>query len=532
MSQHITIDPVTRIEGHLKIEAVVDDGVVKEARSAGTLWRGFEKILQGRDPLDAQRITQRFCGVCPSAHSTASTLALDAAFGIADKIPDNGRIGRNLIFGSNFLQSHILHFYHLTALDYVDVTAVAGYTGTDPDLAQVANFISRGNLSPFVPRYEGDYRLPKAVNIAATKHYVQALDIRRLTHELLAIFGGHMPHNMAIMPGGMTEQVTVDKIADFRWRLEKVRDFIDNVYIPDVLAVAGVYDDYWGIGGGVGNYLAYGAFELDSNPDLTKRERFFPNGRVKAKDLKPLDFNPDEISEQITHSWYTGDEHHPYEGETNPDPHKEGAYSWLKSPRYDGEVYEVGPLARQLNAYVQGVQPTVKTVNWALGAAGAKPTDLVSTLGRHAARAIEAKMVADAMADWVLQLKPGEPTNVGNTAEFGRSEEPYDAYRYPGESKGMGITDAPRGALGHWVKIKDGKIANYQGVVPTTWNGSPRDSKNQPGPFEQALEGTKVRDAKNPFELVRIVRSFDPCLACAVHVVDAKNNEMGKFQVS
>ncbi len=515
----IVIDPITRIEGHLKIEAIVENGVVKEAKSSGMLFRGFEQILKNRDPRDAQRITQRICGVCPTAHSTASTLNLDSAFGIADKIPENGRILRNLIFGSNFLQSHILHFYHLTALDYVDVTAVADYSGNDPHLLQVKKFIEGGNLAPFVPRYEGDYRLPKKVNVSATRNYVEALDIRTKCHELLAIFGGHMPHNMAMMPGGVTENVSVDKIADFRWKLEKIRHFIDNVYIPDVLAVAGVYSDYFGIGAGCKNYLTYGVFEMDSEPDLTKRKRFFPQGLVSAKDLKPRKFDPSKITEHVKHSWFkSGSKLHPSKGETEAQPGKKGAYSWIKSPRYDGQVYEVGPLARQLNAYVRGYEPTVTIINSVLKKFNASPKALFSTLGRHAARAIEAKIVADEMAKWVMELKPGEPVH----ADF----------EIPESGEGMGITDAPRGALGHWITIKNHKIDNYQAVVPTTWNGGPRDDKGVPGPFEQALEGTKVRDEKNPFELVRIVRSFDPCLACAIHVVNPKGTEMGKFVVS
>ncbi len=516
----IVIDPITRIEGHLKIEAIVEGGVVKEAKSSGMLWRGIELILKNRDPLDAQRITQRICGVCPTAHSTASTLNLDSAFGVDGKIPDNGRIIRNLIFGSNFLQSHILHFYHLAALDFVDVTAVAGYSGKDPHLMQVKKFIDGGALAPFVPRYEGDYRLPKEVNIAATKHYVDALNMRSLAHELLAIFGGHMPHNMAMMPGGVTENVSIDKIADFRWKLEKLRHFIDNIYIPDVLAVAGVYSDYFGIGGGCGNYLSYGVFDQDSNPDLTKRKRMFPNGRTSVKNgLKPETFDPAKITEQVKHSWYkSGSDLHPSKGETVPDREKDGAYSWLKSPRYDGEVYEVGPLARQVNAYIRGVEPTKTIIDSVLKKFNAGPSALVSVLGRHAARAIEAKIVADEMAKWVMTLKPGEPV--------------FAKYTIPETGEGMGITDAPRGALGHWIKIKDYKIDNYQAIVPTTWNGSPRDDSGQPGPFEQALEGTKVKDEKNPFELVRIIRSFDPCLACAIHVVNPKGTEMGKFVVS
>lgn len=514
----IVVDPLNRVEGHLKIEAIVENGVVTEARSAGTLWRGLENILQGRNPLDAQRITQRICGVCPTAHSTASTLNLDSAFGIAGKIPDNGRIMRNLIFGSNYLQSHILHFYHLTALDFVDVTAVADYKGKEPELVQVKKFIDRGSLAPFFPRYEGDYRLKKSENVAAVKHYVQALKIRTICHELLGIFGGKMPHNMAMVPGGVTENPTVDKIADFRWRLEKVRDFIENVYIPDVLMVASRYPDYFKIGSGVGRYLSYGGFELDSNPDLTKRNRLFPRGRTTIKDLKLLDFDPNLITEDIKHSWYNSESHlHPSKGETSPDREKKGAYSWLKAPRYDGMVHEVGPASRQLIAYISGFQPTVKMVDTVLDYFKAPPSVINSTLGRHAARAIEAKIVADHMAQWVLELKPGEPFHAH--------------FDIPESGEGMGITEAPRGSLGHWITIKNHKIDNYQAVVPTTWNGGPRDDKGQPGPFEQALEGTTVKDPKNPFELVRIVRAFDPCLACAVHVITPEGKEISKFVI-
>ncbi len=313
--------------------------------------------------------------------------------------------------------------------------------------------------------------------------------------------------------------MSVDKITDFRWKLEKIRYFIDNVYLPDVLAIAGVYSDYFEIGGGVGNFLTYGVFELDSEPDLAKRKRFFPQGIVSAKDLKPGKFDPSKITEHVKHSWYkSGSGLHPSKGETEAAPGKRGAYSWIKSPRYDGKVYEVGPLARQLNAYVRGEEPTVTLVNSVLKKFNASPKMLISTLGRHAARAIEAKIVADQMAKWAMELKPGEPVHTD--------------FEIPKSGEGMGITDAPRGALGHWITIRNHKIENYQAVVPTTWNGGPRDDKGQPGPFEQALEGTKVRDEKNPFELVRIVRSFDPCLACAIHVINSKGTEMGRFIVS
>ncbi len=514
----IVIDPVTRIEGHLKIEAVTEGGVVKEARCSGMLFRGIEQILRGRDPRDAPQITERICGVCPIAHGMASTLALEEAFGIAARVPSNGRIIRNLIFGSNYLQSHILHFYHLGALDYVDVTAAAGYSGPNRHLRHVADFIARGALAPFFPRYEGDYRLSKEINQAAVAHYVEALNKRREAHELLSIFGGRMPPNVGYFPGGALEQVTVDKIAQFRWKLERLRDFIDNFYIPDVIAVAKAYPDYFEIGKGCRHYLSYGNWDLDQEADLTKRRRLLPNGRFDGKSMKVEPFDPKQIREHLKHSWYSSEsDRPPLEAQTEADLKKAGAYSFVKAPRYNGQVHEVGPLSRMLLAYGQDHPVAKPLVDGLLSQLGAKPAALFSVLGRHAARALEAKLVADAMAEWVLQLKPGEP----NCA----------TYALPEQGTGMGLTEAPRGALGHWIEIKNGVIANYQAIVPTTWNCSPRDDKDQPGACEQALEGTKVEDEKNPFELVRIVRSFDPCLACAIHVVTPKGDEVARFRV-
>jgi hydrogenase large subunit len=515
----ITIDPITRIEGHLKVEVVVDDGEVKDAYSSGTLFRGLELILRGRDPLDAQRLTQRICGVCPVVHATAAALNLDSAFGVDDRIPDNGRVVRNLILGSNFIQSHVLHFYHLAALDYVDVTAVADYAGDDPALNSFKAFIGRGELGPFTPRYEGDYRLSPEANRATTAHYLKALEARRKAHEMLAIFGGKMPHDVAIVPGGVTQPVTVDKIAAFLWRLNDLRDFINYIFIPDVLAVAKAYSDYFEIGAGCGNLLAYGVFDLDGQePDLLKRERFLKGGRV-SRDLVLHDVEPEHITEQVRHAWYDDaiTDRNPAEGDTVPRPGKDGAYSWLKAPRYDGQVYEVGPLARMVVAYARGDERVKTIVDSVLSRFDAPVQALFSVLGRHAARALECKLVADAMADWVLQLKPGEPV--------------YAEYELPETAQGVGLVDGPRGALGHWIRIENGMIANYQCVVPSTWNLSPRDDRDQPGPVEQALIGTRVKDEANPFEVVRIVRSFDPCLACAVHVVDARGWERAGFRV-
>jgi len=515
----IVIDPVTRIEGHLKIEAMVEEGVVKEARCTGNMFRGIELILRGRDPRDAQVITQRICGVCPQSHGIAATLNLDSAFGIADRIPDNARIIRNLIQGAHVAQDHVLHFYHLAALDYVDITDVAKYQGSDSDLNSIKGFISRGELGPFLPRYEGDYRLPPELNQQAVAHYVKALEIRRIGHEMVSIWSGKIPHSVGVVPGGVTTVPTVDKIMSFLWKLRTLQDFISNVYIPDVLAVAGAYPDYFEIGAGCKNLLSYGGYDLDGKePDLTRRKRLFKQGTTSA-DLRAGELDITRITEDVKQSWYhdSSSGRHPAEGETRPVYGKQGAYSWVKSPRYDGEVYEVGPLARVAVTYAHGNPEMKQLVDSSLAQLKAPASALFSVLGRHLARALSAKYIADSLEKWLLELKPGEPTFV--------------EYTIPEEGRGVGITEAARGALGHWIEIKDKKIANYQCVVPTTWNASPQDDNGHPGPIEQAIIGTKIRDESNPFEIVRIIRSFDPCLACAIHLVTPKGWELGRFRV-
>ena len=507
----IVIDPVTRIEGHLKVEAVVDGGEVKDARCCGTMFRGFERILPGRHPLDACRLTQRVCGVCPTAHASASSRALDQALGVDGKIPPNGRLVRNLILGSNYLQSHILHFFTLAALDYVDVAALADYDGDESDLKAVRAFIDRGELAPFFPRYEGDYRCDKAQNITLVRNYLRALHIRRITHEMLCIFGGKMPHNVGIVPGGVTCEVTADKIASFAGKLADVQAFIEDAYIPSVVLVAGRYGDHFDIGPGCKRYLSYGVFEQDGDGKM-----LLPAGLVGADGLAGVDAA--KIHEHVKHSRY--DEScaaPPTEGATYPDPEKDGAYSWIKAPRYDGAAAEVGPLARAMVGYVAGDKTIKADVDAVLSALKLPAEKLSSVLGRHAARALEARWVCNAMAGWLEQLAPGEPAAVELTI--------------PDSGQGAGMTDAPRGALGHWIQIKDKKIDRYQMVVPTTWNASPRDDKGAPGPIEQALIGAPVRDAANPFEVVRIVRSFDPCLACAVHVLTARGDCIGEYRI-
>jgi len=493
MATKIKIDPVTRIEGHLALEVTIDNGVVKEANSAGTLFRGFEIILQGRDPRDANRLTQRICGVCPTAHATASALCLDDAFSLTNKIPNNAKLIRALILGSNFLQSHILHFYHLAALDYVDAASVVG------------------DLAPFVPHYQGDYRISNESNAELVDHYLKALDIRRKCHEMLAIFGGKMPHSVGIVPGGITEELTEDKITNFLWRLNEIRDFIDNAYIPDIITVAQSYNDYFDIGKGCRRLLAYGGFDLPTGS-------LFRTGIV-SPDLQSESFVMDNITEDVRHSWYADSDSgkNPAQGQTKPDVRKKQAYSFIKSPRYDSKVCELGPLARMVNNYVLAEPKTKELIDSLLAQVGIGVDALFSVLGRHAARALEAKLVADAMVDWLQQLKTDEPAIV--------------QAQVPDQANGAGLTEAPRGAVGHWISIKYEKIERYQVITPTAWNASPKDDKDRPGALEQAIMGTKVKDKNNPFELIRIVRAFDPCLACSVHLLDAKSNELGAFRV-
>jgi len=518
--EKIVIDPITRIEGHLKVEVMVDNGQVKDACVGGTLFRGWEIILKGRDPRDASQITQRVCGVCPASHATASVFALDNAFGVEKSIPDNARIIRNLILGANFLQSHILHFYHLATLDFFDVAALSEYEGKDADLISLKKFLGRGELSPFTPRYEGDYRLDRKTNQEFAAHYIKALEIRKKCHEMLAIFGGKMPHNVATVAGGVTEKPTPDKIASFLWRLNEIRDFIDNFYLPDTLALIKFYEDHLYQGSSHKNFLCYGAFNLDSEEiDQSRRERLFLQG-VVTQDFTYHSLDVKGITEHVKYSWYSQETSnlHPSRGITKIDEKKEKGYSWLKAPRYKGLACEVGPAARMIVGYYGNKKDVKEAVETVLPYIGGKPALLCSTLGRHIARALDAKLVADKMAEWTLQLKVDEPV--------------YTPYSLPDQAEGIGITEAPRGALGHWIRIKDKIIDNYQLVVPTTWNVSPKDDEDNPGPLEKALLGLKIKDSRNPFEIVRCVRSFDPCLACAVHLITPKRKNLAKFLVS
>ncbi|MBF0406186.1 MAG: nickel-dependent hydrogenase large subunit [Candidatus Riflebacteria bacterium] len=503
MGKTIKIDPITRIEGHLAIKVEVENGKVYKAECSGEMFRGFENILKGRAPTDAQFITQRICGVCPISHGTASVFAQEDAFSITP--PTNGRLIRNLILGANYIQSHIIHFYQLCALDFIDIAAITAYQGKDDDLLGLRDWVNAQLSSkmlypaaPFLPRYDTKYVENAEINISAIKHYLEALEMRRIAHQAAALFCGKIPHASVFVPGGVTEVVTIDKIEGYRSIMGKLLNFVSSSYIPDVIEVAKAFPEYFKLGSWKGNYLAVGVFPENNE----KTQNLLPAGVLI--DGKFSNIDKSSFSEDTGSSYFSsGSGLHPFSGETVPAAHKNNAYSWLKAPRYQGKPMEVGPLARALVAMQNPSNPLAKEITKLASTLNLEASALVSALGRHAIRALEAKVIAQRCLEWISQLVPGEPT--------------FSAFTIPDSAQGVGFMEAPRGALSHWIKVAGGKIDNYQCIVPTTWNCSPRDDQGTAGPIEQALLNTPVADPENPIEPARVVRSFDPCIACAVH---------------
>ena len=564
MAKKIVIDPITRIEGHLRIEAQVEDGQVTDAWSSSTMFRGIEIILKGRDPRDAWLMTQRICGVCTTVHALSSVRAVEDALGI--KIPDNARIIRNLIAGIQYVQDHVIHFYHLHALDWVDiVSALDADPAATAKLAQsisdwpkssvdyfqgvkdkLTAFVRAGQLGLFANAYWGHpaYKLPPEANLMAVAHYLEALDWQRDVIRVHAILGSKNPHPQTYLVGGMAipvdpdseSAINADKLALMRKLFVKAKQFVEQVYIPDLLAVASFYKEWAGYGEGLGNFLACGEY-----PDAAGN-LFLPQGIILNRDLStvyPLD--QEKITEYVTHSWYRyaeGDQvsKHPWDGETQPNytgpkpPYEfletDEKYTWLKAPRYEDKAMEVGPLARMLVAYASGHPRVKELVNSVLEKLGVGPEALFSTLGRTAARGIETLVVAEQLISWLDELA----ANMADGNLSIHNGRKWDPATWPKEAEGYGFHEAPRGALGHWVHIVDQKIANYQCVVPSTWNGSPRDARGQRGAYEAALVGTPVADPEQPIEILRTIHSFDPCMACAVHVVDAQGRELTRIK--
>ncbi|KGK91638.1 iron hydrogenase [Desulfosporosinus sp. HMP52] len=515
----VVIDPLTRIEGHLRVEVEVENGKVVDAHIIGTMYRGIEAMLRGRDPRDATFVTERVCGVCAGSHGWASSLALDKAYGA--NVPAGGRLIRNLIIGAMYLHDHPLHFYHLSALDYLDVMAVAQYQGKDPGLLAVKDkiikLVNAGDTAPLTPRYKPDdfsVNDPELVTMAVA-HYLKALEMQAKAKKMSALFAGKQPHQSSIVVGGVTMLPSIQVVEQFRSMLYEQLDFIEKTYLQDVLTFGTgplLPLAQAGVGGGSPNYLSYGGFARDD----AGKDMFFKAGVIMDGNLsKIIPVDESKITEDVQYSWYKASAKGktPYTEDTIPDLDKKGAYTFVKAPRYDGKPIEVGPLARMLVMQPKGLMDIIAKY-------GIKP----GAVARHAARAYETLLMAKDMFNWLDALEK----------EMGSKDfriHDTDHWEAPATGQGAGMTEVPRGSLGHFIKVGDHKIENYQMVVPTTWNFSPRDDKGVRGPVEEALIGVPVPDLENPVNIVRVVRSYDPCLACAIHLIHPETNNIKKFQI-
>jgi len=572
MSERIVVDPITRIEGHLRIEAQMDGDRIAQAYSAGTMVRGIEIILRGRDPRDAWAFAQRICGVCTLVHGLASIRSVENALDYP--IPPNAQLIRNLMSGAQYVHDHVMHFYHLHALDWVDVVSalsadpaatstlaqsISSYPKSSPGYfsdtqKKLKTFVEGGQLGIFANGYWGHpaYKLPPEANLMAVAHYLEALSWQRDVAKLHAIFGGKNPHPNFVV-GGVASPIDLNsdsainakKLAQVQEIINKMQVFVDQVYIPDLLAIAGFYKDWGARGEGLGNFLTYGDFPEKGMDDPSSF--LIPSGAILNRDLSTIhdvDMNAaDEIQEYVSRSWYDyeggkSEGLHPYDGETSlnysgPTPpyeqlDVEQSYSWLKSPRWKGHAMEVGPLARVLMLYATGNEQCQELVNMTLSTLDVPVDALFSTLGRTAARGLETKIIGDMMQTWHNNLVAN--IKGGDTKTF--NEKLWEPSTWPQQAKGVGFMEAPRGALAHWIVIEDGIIKNYQAVVPSTWNAGPRDQNGQPGAYEAALQDNHtLHDPEQPIEILRTIHSFDPCIACAVHVTDPDGDELIKVKV-
>jgi len=577
-AQTIVVDPVTRIEGHLRIEAEFDGSVITRASSSGTMVRGIEIILKGRDPRDAWAFAQRICGVCTLVHGIASVRAVEDA--LHYEIPTNAQLIRNLMIAMQFVHDHVMHFYHLHALDWVDVVSalkadpkstsslaqsISNYPRSSPGYftdvqGRVKKLVESGQLGIFANAYWGSplYKLPPEANLMAVAHYLDALAWQREIVKLQTIFGGKNPHPNVLVGGtpaaisvhtgagtGSTA-VNIEGLQKVASIIDQIRSFVDQVYVPDTLAIASYYKDWFqkGYGEGVGNFLTYGDFSQTATQD--PKTFLVPRGAIIGRDLshiEEVDLKADgDIQEFVAHSWYEYSQGkdaglHPWKGETQlsytgPQPpyanlDTTASYSWIKSPRWKGQAMETGPLARVLMLYASRHEPTVSLVQQSLAQLNLPVEALYSTMGRTAARALEAKLLGDAMPQWYDSLMAN--IKAGDVRTF--NEKLWEPSSWPRHAQGVGFLEAPRGALAHWIIIDEGKISNYQAVVPTTWNAGPRDAAGTEGPYEAALKGHRVHDPKQPLEILRTIHSFDPCLACAVHVVDPQGVELIQVKI-
>ncbi|MEW8194072.1 MAG: nickel-dependent hydrogenase large subunit [Candidatus Thiodiazotropha sp.] len=581
--QRVVVDPVTRIEGHMRCEVNLDEeNVIRNAVSTGTMWRGLEVILKGRDPRDAWAFTQRICGVCTGTHALTSVRAVEDALKI--EIPENANSIRNIMQLTLQAHDHLVHFYHLHALDWVNpVNALKANPKATSELQQkvspkhaksspgyfrdiqnrLKKFVESGQLGPFKNGYWTNpaYLLPPEADLMAVTHYLEALDFQKEIMKIRTILGGKDPHPNWLVGGvpcpinvdgvgsvGALNMVSLNQISSI---IDSTREFVKNVYIPDILAVGQFYKE-WLYGGGLSgtSVLAYGDVPDRAN-DYSPDNLLMPSGAIvngNLKEVHEVDLrNPDEIQEFVPHSWYNYPDGvkglHPWDGvtednfqlgpdtkgtKTNIEQIDENAkYSWIKAPRWRGRAMEVGPLARYVVGYAKGHEEITEQINFVLKTLDVPVTALFSTLGRTAARALEADWAGDKMRYFMDKLIANIKAGDSSTANV----DNWDPATWPKEAKGVGISEAPRGALGHWIRIKDTRIDNYQCVVPTTWNGSPRDSEGNIGAFEASLMNTKVARAEEPVEILRTLHSFDPCLACSTHVMSEEGRELAKVKV-
>lgn len=580
MSQRVVVDPITRIEGHLRIEAETDaSGAITGAYSSGTMVRGIELILKGRDPREAWAFAQRICGVCTLVHGIASVRAVENA--IDYPIPPNAQLIRNLMIAAQYVHDHVMHFYHLHALDWVDVVSalkadpaatsqlaqsISSYPKSSPGYfadtqKKLKDFVESGQLGIFANGYWGHpgYKLPPEANLMAVAHYLEALAWQREVVQIHTIFGGKNPHPNFLV-GGSPSPISIDTtnmggasatavnmagLQQVKTVIGHMKEFVDQVYLPDTLAIASFYKDWFQRGEGVGNFLTYGDFPEKGMDDPSSW--LIPAGVILNRDLTtihPINMNnPDEIREFVSHSWYDysngkNEGLHPFAGQTNlnytgPKPPFDqldvtASYSWMKAPRWKDKAMEVGPLARVLMLYAKGHEPTRELAHMALAKLDLPLTAMFSTMGRTAARTLESNIIVDQMLTWFDHLLAN--IKAGDLAVHNPSK--WEPSSWPDEARGVGFMEAPRGALAHWVVIKNGRIDNYQAVVPSTWNAGPRDAIGQPGPYEAALmDRHTLHDPKQPLEILRTIHSFDPCIACAVHVVDPNGEELVQVKV-
>jgi len=559
MPRTITLDPVTRIEGHLRIDIEVDGDHVTRAWSSAQMWRGIELILKGRDPQDAWTYAQRFCGVCTTVHAISSIRAVEHALKV--EVPVNAQLVRNLMIAQHSVQDHLVHFYHLSALDWVDiVSALQADPAKTAQLAQSLSdwpgnsatefkavkdrlkaFVDGGKLGIFASGYWGHpaMKLPPEANLMALAHYLKAFDYQRKAAQAVAILGGKNPHIQNLVVGGVATAINLDNLATLnlerlafmRSLMEEARDFVQQVYYPDILAIAAAYKEWFGIGSGVTNYLAVPEFPQD-----TRSTRFgLAGGIISNGDLQTIRFVKDHrdeylianFQESVARAWYEGAESlHPWKGVTQPnytDFAADAKYSWCKAPRLAGQPVQVGPLAQILVNYAAGDVRIRRLVDEANAKLGLTLKDYHSTMGRLLARGMRAHLMADLSLEFLDQLTANLVS--GDQAYANPTEIP------DGEFQGVGFHEAPRGSLSHWMVIKNRKIENYQAVVPTTWNASPRDDKGIAGPYEASLVGNPVIQADKPLEVLRTIHSFDPCIACAVHTIDPSGSEVTRVKV-